>query len=112
MEKVRAFHVAWMNQMEQHRCKWADDDHKLKMRRALVWHAIMNSKGTSTVTLMGAGKKTGSTAKFYNALPQLQAKTCKTFNCNRCFKGHQHPEWQHVCSFCHKKDLSLERTLL
>ena len=25
-EKVKAFHAAWLNQMEQRRCDWTDDD--------------------------------------------------------------------------------------
>ena len=55
-DKVQVFHATWMNQMEQCRCEWTDDDQKVKLRRALVWHAAMSSKCTSTATLMGARK--------------------------------------------------------
>ena len=60
----------------------------------------MNSKGTSTKTLMGAVKKTGSTAKSNNAPAEPGTETCKDFNSSKSFKGYEHPEWQHVCSFC------------
>ena len=98
-DKVQAFHAAWMNQMEQCRCKWADDQNHLKMRRALVLHATMNSKSSSTATSMGTGKKTGSTAMANNAPAKPGIETCKDFNSNRCFKGYRHSEWQHGCSF-------------
>ena len=73
-----------------------DDEHKLKLRRALVWHSTLGTKPTS----IGLGKKMGKSASAYNAPAKPGTKMCKTFNAIRCFKGHEHPEWQHVSFFC------------
>ena len=89
-----------MNQLEQSRCEWADADHKLRMRRTLVWHAAITSKATSTATSIESGKKLPTNHKVYNALAKPGSKACKEFNSNKCLKGHDHPELQHVCLFC------------
>ena len=94
-EKVKAFHAAWLNLLEQCRCDWADND---QQSRALVSHTISGTKLTATST--GSGKKFGSSTMAYNAPTKPSTKTCEPFNANRCFKAHEHPEWQHICSFC------------
>ena len=66
------------------------------MRRVLAWHV------PSTITATAAGRKLPTNLKVYNALGKPGTKTCDEFNPNKCFKGHEHPELQHVhmCSFC------------
>ena len=90
-DKVRGFHAAWMNQMEQCRCEWGEEDQKLKMKRALILLATMNNKGVSIETSKGAEKKTDSTANAYHVPAKPGTETCKDFNYNRCFKD-EHPE--------------------
>ena len=70
----------------------------LKMRRALVLHATMTSKAPSTGTLTKTRKKPSTNPKV-NTLAKPSTNGCKEFNSNKCFKGHDHPEFQHVCSF-------------
>ena len=37
-DKVRAFHTVSLNQMEQGRASWDNQEATLRLRRALVWH--------------------------------------------------------------------------
>ena len=73
----------WMNQMEQNRCDWADNDQKLKLRRALVWHTTSGIIVMAIATSKGSGKKTGSSDTAYNAAAKPGTKMCKAFNANR-----------------------------
>ena len=37
---VLAYHAAWLQHLEQGRAMWGDDDTKLKLRHACVWHRV------------------------------------------------------------------------
>ena len=37
-DRLHAFHETWLHQLEQGRSTWSDSDHKLRIRRAFVWH--------------------------------------------------------------------------
>ena len=37
---VRAYHGAWLQQLEQGRATWEDGPTRLKLRRPLVWHRV------------------------------------------------------------------------
>ena len=37
-DRTRAFHGVWLNQLEQGRCIWFDEDDKMQFHRTLVWH--------------------------------------------------------------------------
>ena len=56
-ERASAFHVAWLNILEQGRCTWCDSDQKLHMSRAMVWHAAMANLPSSLTSSAGAGTK-------------------------------------------------------
>ena len=98
-DKIRAFHAAWLNQMEQYRCEWPLSKQKLKMR-SLISHAAITSKTPSTSSSAGSGKKHASNIKAYNSPAKPATKACEAFNSGKCFKGHKHPERQHICAFC------------
>ena len=40
-EPVRAYHTVWLQQLEQGRASWSDEDHKMKYCRALAWYHVM-----------------------------------------------------------------------
>ena len=48
-EPVWAFHAVWLQQLEEGCVTWADEEVKLKYRRALVWH-----RGTAPSQLASA----------------------------------------------------------
>ena len=81
-EKVKMFHAAWLNQIEQCRCDWADDDQKLKLP---VWHTTSGTKVMATATSTGSGKKTGSSATPYNSPAKPGTETCIACNENQVF---------------------------
>ena len=65
-DKVRVFHAAWLNQIEQNRCEWPDDEQKQKMRRSLVWHVAMTSKASSTSFSVGSGTQSASNIRAWH----------------------------------------------
>ena len=40
-ELIRAYHAIWLQQLEQGRVSWPDEEKKMKYHRALVWHHVM-----------------------------------------------------------------------
>ena len=85
-DTVHAFHVAWLNQLEQGRSTWGDSDHKLRMRRALMWHTAMATQASSVSFSAGAGIKAATTLKNYNAPAKPGTKAYESFNSGMCVK--------------------------
>ena len=48
-EPVRAFHAIWLQQLEQGRVAWDDEQVKLKYTWALVWHHVAGPSETAPV---------------------------------------------------------------
>ena len=65
-DRELGFHAAWLNQLEQGRSTWGDSVHKLRMRRALVWHVAMATQAPSVSSSAGAGKKAATTLRNYS----------------------------------------------
>ena len=78
-ERVRAFHAACLNQLEQSRSTWGDVNQKMPMCRTLVWHTAMATHAASHITLVQELEK---------RLPSNPGASQK------------HPEWQYICSYC------------
>ena len=55
--RVRAYHAAWVNQLEQDRSSCNGTEHKLRLRRNLVWHAPMLNHTSPALSAAEAGKK-------------------------------------------------------
>ena len=41
--RTRAFHRVWLNQLEQGRCTWFNEEAKMQFRQTLVWHRARSS---------------------------------------------------------------------
>ena len=76
-----------------------DDDAKLKLRMALIWHSTLAMKAMGPAnTTAGLGKKMANSASAYGRPAKHGIKTCKAFNDNHCFKGHEHPQYGSMCA--------------
>ena len=72
--------------------EWMDDDAKLKLRMALVWHSTLVMKASGLASITGPGKKLPPSASTYGGPDKPATKMCNEFNDNRCFKGQDHPQ--------------------
>ena len=60
-EPVRAFHAVSLQQLENGRAEWGDEEKKLEFRRTLVWNLVHRSSSTMShplaETRQNAGKE-------------------------------------------------------
>ena len=49
-KSVHSYHPAWLQQLVQGWTSLADEDKKLKLRRALVWHRVQESTAIERVS--------------------------------------------------------------
>ena len=104
-DKVRTYHGVLLNQMEQGCLSWEDCVQKLKFCWTFVWH--LASPPTASSSVQPAPSYTSSrtskmhkTAGDYNTPARPGTIACESFNWGICQKGGEHPEQQHVCSYC------------
>ena len=117
-QRVRAFHGVWLNQLEQGRATWQDEE-KLRFRCAIVWHPATSSSATSSATRPSGGWKTHKAESEYNAPARPGTKACEAYNEGRCNNGAAHPDQLHIgthslttvnCAFPHlEKDCNRKK---
>ena len=56
LERVCTYHSVWLNQIQQGRYTWDDNEAKLQFRRVLVWHVPIPAAATASSS--GAAKHT------------------------------------------------------
>ena len=118
---VRAYHAAWLKDIEQGRAAWGDASAKLRLRRALVWHRVVAQveilhiypapyqlastyqprqtfNRASTTQSQTQVQKGGGVSFSPPANPEDQA--CPAFNTGTCFDNSAHLSLSHVCSYC------------
>ena len=84
-EKVRAFHMVLLKQMEQGRLSWTDSDQIFNFRRALVWHSHSPPPVPSTAQQAMSYTSPGpqryhQTSGVYNASASPSIVPCEPFN--------------------------------
>ena len=75
-----------------------DTEHKLQLRRNLVWHAAMLDHTSAPSSAAGARKKAAIPLKVYNAPAAPGTKACEKFNQVKCFSNEDHQD-HNICSY-------------
>ena len=103
---VRAYHAAWLQHMEQGRAACGDEDTKLKLRRALVWHRVVPVR-SSGLHRRDTCHKCASLAPTHLDGGQfsviLQNRGTRRVAVSTMANAHpnaDHPSFLHVCSYC------------
>ena len=98
-DRFRTFQCVWLNQLEQWRCTWMDEE-KLTFCRAMVWHKppYFPLAPTTTRASTRTSQYNHKSPTVYNALARPVTKDCHAYNGVGCEKGAMHPENQSMCS--------------
>ena len=67
LEKVRAYHAVWLNQIKQEQLSWDDTEEKLRFCWALVWHSATSTSMAALISIYAGGKKYSKLTGAYNA---------------------------------------------
>ena len=90
--RVRTFHAVWLNQLEQGRVTWGDEEAKRRFRWTLIWHQAMT---TTVVPAIAAHSCSADEAdarhKVYNILAKPGSKACVDSIHGDCSDGYAHP---------------------
>ena len=85
-ELVRAFHVVWLQQLEQGRVTWANEEVKLRYIWALVWHHAAGPSQTPPA------KK-----QVYNTPAKPGSRAYERYNDGTCRDATPHAKELHAC---------------
>ena len=99
-EHTRAFHGIWLNQLEQDRCTWFDEEAKLQFHRSIVWHSACTSPSHPTISRTSPRIRQCRSQASHNAPVKPGTKACKAFNEGKYGKQMAHASLQHICSYC------------
>ena len=101
-DRAKTFHGIWLNQLKQGHCTWMEKVEKLEFHRALVWYTASSSPSPSPTTraLARTSQHSHKSPAEYNAPARPATKACQAYNTLECVKRGEHPEHQHIYSFC------------
>ena len=97
---VRAYHVVWLQQIENGRAKWSDVNEKLEFCRALVWHAVPPTSRLKQAGSAPRPKKAAVQRSSTTVTMILGTKACSAFNKEGCTQQEDHRPDLHTWAYC------------
>ena len=94
------FHWVWLNQFEQGRCTWLDEEAKPQFCRSLIWHLARTSPSCPNISRTSRRTRQHRNQASYNAAAKPGTNRCKAFNEGKCDKQMTNASLQHICSYC------------
>ena len=94
---VRDYHAVWLQQIENGRAKWSNEDAKLEFHRSLVWHTAPPATSDKLAATASPPKKPTKEriATIITAKPGTKASSA--FNKDGCTQQDEYPTYLHIC---------------
>ena len=89
--ELRAFHTIWLQQLEQGRVNWADEEVKLKYRRTVVWHHVVAPSQSAPAPCHQPQKKQQRGTQIFNVLVKSGSRAYVGFSKGTCTNDTPHP---------------------
>ena len=97
-EPIHAYHVVWLQQIENGSAEWDDTDVKLEFHRDLVWNTVKSQASDPYCSPPAGCEGHGKQACHNHGKPGT--KICTLLNQGKCTAQSQHPPDKHICSYC------------
>ncbi len=108
--RVRAAHGVFLQRIEAGQSDWSDESARAKIRRTFVWNYVKSStfrsKTSPNKSHPSSFKPTTTQPTTFQ--PKIMAKpgtkACTAYNKATCSNPEDHPDREHICSYCLVKE--------